>query len=60
MNDLAPTPLIADAPVSVTLTATQWNTVLKLLAEGKFRTVAPLIGTIQRQCLASRDKRTTP
>lgn len=41
-----------DAPLPVTLKAKDWNTILTLLAEGPFRIVGPLIGEIQRQCMA--------
>lgn len=37
--------------ITVTLEAQQWNLVLATLAEGPFRIVAPLIETIQRQCV---------
>lgn len=37
-------------PLTVTLSVTQWRTVLTTLGEGPFRIVGPLIGEIERQC----------
>ena len=39
--------------LSVTLEAQQWNAVMALLAEGPYRISAPLIESIQRQCMAA-------
>lgn len=39
--------------LDVTLEAQQWDVVLRLLAEGPFRVVQPLISEIQRQCMAA-------
>jgi hypothetical protein len=36
-------------PVTITLEAQQWNSVLALLQEGPFRVAAPLIDSIMRQ-----------
>ncbi len=36
----------------VTLEAQAWETVMRVLAEAPYRVVAPLIGEIQRQCVA--------
>jgi len=41
-----------DQPVTVTMTARQWQEVLTILARGRFSRVAPLIADIQRQALA--------
>lgn len=38
-----------DQPISVTLTATEWNQVLGILSRGKYHVVAPLIGRIHEQ-----------
>jgi hypothetical protein len=38
-------------PLSVTMTALQWNSVLQVLGEGPFRLVGPLINAIQHQCM---------
>jgi hypothetical protein len=41
----------------VTLEAQAWETVMRVLSEAPYRVVAPLIGEIQRQCVASGDAR---
>jgi hypothetical protein len=41
----------------VTLEAQAWETVMRVLSEAPYRVVAPLIGEIQRQCVASSDGR---
>jgi hypothetical protein len=41
-----------DQPLTVTLPAAQWQTVLTVLAEGPHRVVNSLINEIQRQCMA--------
>jgi hypothetical protein len=38
-------------PISVVLTAEQWQTVMQVLANGPYAAVAPLIGAIQQQCM---------
>jgi hypothetical protein len=38
-------------PISVTLTAEQWQAVMQVLSNGPYHTVAPLIGSIQQQCM---------
>jgi hypothetical protein len=38
-------------PIVVTLTAEQWQTVMQVLANGPYSAVAPLIGSIQQQCM---------
>lgn len=40
------------AAITVILEAQQWELVLRQLAEGQFRFVAPLIQDIQRQCMS--------
>lgn len=48
---------------SVTLTALQWNTVMRVLAAGKYNRVAPLIASIQQQVMredAERNAQTMP
>jgi hypothetical protein len=45
-----------DLPLSVTLTAEQWQTVMQVLSNGPYSAVAPLIGSIQQQCM----RRLTP
>lgn len=45
-------PLDPNEPLSVVLTAQQWNMVLAVLHEGSYRVVAPLIQAISTQCLA--------
>lgn len=47
MSDAQITP---DQPLSVTLSIAQWRVVLEVLSTGPFRTVAPLIGEIERTC----------
>jgi hypothetical protein len=47
MSDAQITP---DQPLSVTLSIAQWRVVLEVLSTGPFRTVAPLIGEIERSC----------
>jgi hypothetical protein len=42
-----------DAQLPVVLPAKDWNTVLAVLAEGPYRIVGPVIGEIQRQCMAA-------
>lgn len=37
--------------IPVTLTADNWNQVLSLLSDGPYKTAAPLIQTIQNQCM---------
>jgi hypothetical protein len=36
--------------LTITLTAREWNTLMTVLSDAPFRTVAPLIGQIQSQC----------
>jgi hypothetical protein len=43
--------------LDVNLEAQQWETVMRVLSEAPYRVVAPLIGEIQRQCVASGDGR---
>jgi len=38
--------------ITVKLTAAEWNQVLATLAEGPYRTVAPLLAKIQKQAMA--------
>ena len=40
-------------PLTVTLEAQQWNAVMALLADGPYRISAPLIESIQRQCMVA-------
>jgi hypothetical protein len=40
-------------PLTVTLEAQQWEQVMRLLADGPYRVVAPLIQAIQQQCMAA-------
>lgn len=42
--------------LSVTLPAQQWLIVQQLLGEGPYRLVQPLIGEIQRQCIAQAER----
>jgi hypothetical protein len=42
--------------LTVTLTAQEWNTLMTVMGEAPFKTVAPLIGQIQSQC-AMQDRR---
>ena len=42
----------AGTPLSVTLTALDWNQVLSVLSEGPYRVVAPLIQKISEQAQA--------
>lgn len=44
-------------PLTVTLVAQQWLLVQQLLGEGPYRLVQPLIGEIQRQCVAQAEQR---
>ena len=37
--------------IPVTLNADNWNQVLSLLSDGPYKTAAPLIQTIQNQCM---------
>jgi hypothetical protein len=43
-------PITPEQPLSVTLNIAQWRVVLEVLSTGPFRTVAPLIGEIERTC----------
>ena len=43
--------------IPVTLEAQAWETVMRVLSEAPYRVVAPLIGEIQRQCVALGDER---
>jgi hypothetical protein len=47
-------------PLSVTLTAEQWEAVMRLLADGPYRIAAPLIQTIQQQCMAGSARAPVP
>jgi hypothetical protein len=38
-------------PIAVTLTAEQWQAVMQALSNGPYNIVAPLIGSIQQQCM---------
>ena len=38
-------------PISVTLSAEQWEAVMRVLSNGPYSVVAPLIGLIQQQCM---------
>jgi hypothetical protein len=38
--------------IPVTLEAQAWEAVMRVLSEAPYRVVAPLIGEIQRQCVA--------
>ena len=40
-----------DRPITVTLTAEQWQMVMQVLSNGPYNAVAPLIGAIQQQCM---------
>lgn len=42
-------------PLTVTLSLTQWQTVLTQLGEGPFRIVGPLITEIEQQCRPQLD-----
>jgi hypothetical protein len=46
-----------DMPLAVTLAAQQWLLVQQILGEGPYRLVQPLIGEIQRQCVAHAEQR---
>jgi hypothetical protein len=37
--------------IAINLTAEQWQTLLQMLGNGPFNIVAPLINTIQQQCM---------
>jgi len=37
--------------ITVTLNAAQWNLVLGQLSEGPYKLVAPILNTIQQQCM---------
>ena len=51
MTDIPPT-----MPLAVTLAAHQWLQVQQVLSEGPYRIVQPLIGEIQRQCIAQAEQ----
>jgi hypothetical protein len=38
-------------PIAVTLTAEQWEMVARVLSNGPYNVVAPLISSIQQQCM---------
>ena len=40
-----------NTPIAITLTAQQWEMVMRMLAEGPYKIVAPLIADIQQQCI---------
>jgi hypothetical protein len=44
-----------DTNIAVSLTASEWNVVLQLLAEGPYRVAAPLISAIQKQAMESQN-----
>ena len=46
-----PDPMEPTMPLTVTLQAQQWSTVLNMLAEGSVRVMLPLIQEIQRQLM---------
>lgn len=46
------TPIPPTERLAVTLEAQQWNAVIAVLSEAPYRVAAPLIGEIQRQCMA--------
>jgi hypothetical protein len=50
MSELPPVP--PNTPLSVRMTAADWNTVMGLLAEHPYRIAAPLIGQIMTQTAA--------
>lgn len=47
-------------PLAVTLPAQQWLVVQQVLSEGPYRLVQPLIGEIQRQCIAQAEQQNQP
>ena len=47
-----PEPLDVNTPLTVTMTAGEWNQVLGLLAEQPYRISAPLIIKIQNQAMS--------
>ena len=53
-------PIEPTAPLSVTLEAQQWNTVLALLAEAPYRVVAPVIQSIGEQVQAAAGQAPQP
>jgi hypothetical protein len=53
MNDMQQPQIARDQPLSVTLAAAQWEIALAVLAKGPYEAVAPLIATIQQQCMAA-------
>lgn len=59
MSDLTPprTEIPPTMPLTVTLAAQQWLLVQQILGEGPYRLVQPLIGEIQRQCVAQAEQR---
>jgi hypothetical protein len=38
-------------PIAVTLAAEQWQAVMQVLSNGPYSVVAPLIASIQQQCM---------
>ncbi len=49
-----------DERMTVTLEAQQWEAAMRVLADGPYRIVAPLIAEIQRQCMAGQQMPAMP
>lgn len=49
--DIEPPRIPNDQSISVVLTAERWDLVLRMLAQGPYHVVAPVISDIQRQCM---------
>jgi len=60
MTITAPAPIDPTTPISITLQAQQWNTVLAVLSDQPYRVSAPLIDAITTQANAATAAATMP
>jgi hypothetical protein len=52
MSETPPNAIPPETPLTVTLTAAEWNLVMGALAEAPYKIAAPLIGKIMTQTMA--------
>lgn len=53
-------PIAPETPIPVTLQAQEWNLVLDVISDGRFRVVAPLIQKIHEQAQAAQTTTNQP
>lgn len=53
------TPMDNKMPLSITLTAEEWNSVLEILSDGRFRIASPLIQKIIDQAQKAQNQEAT-